>query len=220
MNPGSFSAIFPSTLTGSMLIMISSMSSDANSPAMQIINSKYDDGTDVVKKFNFATSCGVCTRKGIAEKCTHISRSVQHFQSIGAQARLSKLLSADDYLREVMYVSFSLLRTHSLTHSLARNQVDAPLITYAFDRPWIENMVNNPYRLNEDIEHLFITIDPASGKDQNLYVLCSTVFTKDRTCVVCPFLCPLTHSLQQKHVVRKPGRESLVRKRLCLCVDI
>jgi len=118
MNPGSFSAIFPSTLTGSMLIMISSMSSDANSPAMQIINSKYDDGTDVVKKFNFVTSCGVCTRKGIAEKCTHIARSIQHFQSIGAQARLSKLLSADDYLREVMcapFVPVLLLPLHTLT---------------------------------------------------------------------------------------------------------
>ena len=115
MNPGSFSAIFPSTATGAMLVMISSMSSDANSPAMQIINSKYDDGTDVVKKFNFVTSCGVCTRKGIPEKCTHIARTIQHFQTIQAQARLSKLLSADDYLREVMYVlslslSLSLVR--------------------------------------------------------------------------------------------------------------
>jgi len=152
---------------------------------MQIINGKYDDGSDVVKKFNWVTSCGVCTRKGIAEKCTHIARPIQHFQSIQSHARLSKLLSADDYLREVLYVSVCLSVYVPLTYPFHRNQVDAPLITYAFDKVWIDAMVNSTYRLNEDIQHLFITIDPASGKDQNLYVLCSTVFTKDGTQVVC-----------------------------------
>lgn len=66
--------------------------------------------------------------------------------------------------------------------------MDAPLITCAFEKAWIDAMVNSTYRLNEDIQHLFITIDPASGKDQNLYVLCSTVFTKDGTQVVCLFI--------------------------------
>ena len=82
-------------------------------------------------------------------------------------------------------LSLSLSLSSAFVTPFFRNQVDAPLITYAFDKPWIDNMVNSTYRLNEDIEHLFITIDPASGKDQNLYVLCSTVFTKDGTCVVC-----------------------------------
>lgn len=79
---------------------------------MQIINGKYDDGSDVVKKFNWVTSCGVCTRKGIAEKCTHIATPIQHFQSIQSHARLSKLLSPEDYLREQKYVH---THTHAVT---------------------------------------------------------------------------------------------------------
>lgn len=62
---------------------------------------------------------------------------------------------------------------------------DEPLISYAFKSQWIDEMLRHDYKLNEDIAHLFITIDPSAGKDRNFYVLCSTVFTKDGTCVVC-----------------------------------
>ena len=104
MNPGAFPAIFPSSATGAMLVMISSMSSDANSPAMKIIDAKYDDGTDVMKKLDWVQSCVVCKRKGIPEKCTHVARRPQFFNSVATQTRLSKLLPPDAFKREVLYV--------------------------------------------------------------------------------------------------------------------
>lgn len=104
MNPSAFPAIFPSTATGAMLVMISSMSGDSNSPAMKIINAKYDDGTDVVKKFNWVQSCVACKRKGVPEKCSHIRREPQHFQDLASQARLSKLMDPRAYAIEVLYV--------------------------------------------------------------------------------------------------------------------
>lgn len=66
-----------------------------------------------------------------------------------------------------------------------RNESEEALISFAFESAWIDAMITSDYLLNEDIPHLFITIDPSAGKDRNLYVLCSTVFTRDGTCVVC-----------------------------------
>lgn len=66
-----------------------------------------------------------------------------------------------------------------------RNQLDAPLISYAFDGKHIDRMMTHKYKLNEDIRHLFISVDPSAGKDGNFYVMTSTVYTKDGTCVVC-----------------------------------
>lgn len=111
MNPAAFPAIFPSTATGAMLIMISSMSGNTNSPAMKLINAKYDDGTDVVRKLDCVQSCRECKRKGLPEKCTHMPRAPQHFQSVAAMARLQKLLGAtnpDAYKVEMEYVVLSL----------------------------------------------------------------------------------------------------------------
>lgn len=71
---------------------------------------------------------------------------------------------------------------------MCRNLCDEPVVTYAFKSAWIDDMVNQPYKLNEDIAHLYITVDPSAGKERNFYVLCSTVYTKDGTCVVCLLL--------------------------------
>jgi len=115
MNPGAFPAIFPSSATGAMLVMISSMSSDANSPAMKIIDAKYDDGTPVMKKLDWVQSCATCKRKGVADKCTHVANRPQFFNSVHTTTRLSKLLPPDAFKREVLYVSllFTLVHTHT-----------------------------------------------------------------------------------------------------------
>jgi hypothetical protein len=107
MNIAAYPAMLPSSATGGMLIMISSMSGNANSPAMKLIDATYDDGTPVVKKINWVQACIICKRKGVAEKCTHMPRTPQHFQSVASMARLSKLLGAtnpDAYKIEMEYV--------------------------------------------------------------------------------------------------------------------
>lgn len=204
MNPGAFPAIFPSSATGATVVMISSMSSDANSPAMKIIDATYDDGTPVMRKLDWVQSCTECKRKGIPEKCTHVSRRLQHFQSVATQSRLSKLLPEDAFKREILYVVyFFVLYTGGREGEIRRdrmakqarlkrmwsnpysNQSDEPLISCAFRSAWIDDMVSNDFRLNEDISHLFITVDPSAGKGRNKYALCSTVYTRDGTCVVC-----------------------------------
>lgn len=84
---------------------------------------------------------------------------------------------------------------------LLRNQLDEPLTTNAFDNAHIDRIVNNNFKLNEDIRHLFITVDPSAGKDANFYVLCSTIYTRDGTCVVCSFFSSLSLSLLcHKHI--------------------
>ncbi len=74
---------------------------------MKLIEATYDDGTPVVKKLNWVQACIICKRKGVAEKCTHMPRTPQHFQSVASMARLSKLLGAtnpDAYKIEMEYV--------------------------------------------------------------------------------------------------------------------
>ena len=189
MNPAAFPAIFPSTATGAMLILISSMSGNSNSPAMKLIEATYDDGTKVVKKLDWRQGCSACRRKGIAETCTHFSKLPQFFQSVASMARLAKLLGAtnpDAYKIEMEYVysfQFTQKNIHLLT--LYRNQQEESPTSFAFKSAEIDRMVNHSYRLNEDIKYLFITVDPAGGKGLNLYAVCSTVFTSDGTCVVC-----------------------------------
>jgi len=57
-------------------------------------------------------------------------------------------------------------------------------------------MIENEYRIKGDVKHLFISIDPASGKDKCFYAITSTIFVVDNTevgdkyknikkCVVC-----------------------------------
>jgi hypothetical protein len=38
-----------------------------------------------------------------------------------------------------------------------------PTLTNAFERHWIDYMVDNYYECDQAIDHLFITIDPSAG---------------------------------------------------------
>jgi hypothetical protein len=38
-----------------------------------------------------------------------------------------------------------------------------PSLTNAFERHWIDYMVNNSYECTRAIDHIFITIDPSAG---------------------------------------------------------
>lgn len=118
MNPKAFPSIFPTTATGALLVMTSSMSPGGDSSALKLLDVKYEDGSSVINKHNWVQvlfpqylsllineTCKTCKAKGIPEKCTHISRPPQHFQNYASQSRLSKLLSGDSnaYQREMMY---------------------------------------------------------------------------------------------------------------------
>jgi|WetSurMetagenome_2_1015567.scaffolds.fasta_scaffold15698_7 hypothetical protein len=61
------------------------------------------------------------------------------------------------------------------------------MITPAFDDKWVDNMIMNARDIDEDIRQIFIAIDPAAGKTKNIYALCSCVFLRDGTCIVCLF---------------------------------
>lgn len=169
MNVKAFPSIFPTGATGAPMIMTSSMSANGASSAMKILDAKYDDGTNVVRKYNLVQSCVECKRKGIPEKCTHFVTPPQHFQNFASQARLAKMLGPLDgaFGREFM------------------NQTDEPPSIPAFASEWIDNMSNNSAKIRTDKKHLFITIDPSAGKNGNYYVICSMVFDSDGRCTVC-----------------------------------
>lgn len=59
------------------------------------------------------------------------------------------------------------------------------MITPAFDDKWVDNMITNARDIDEDVRQIFIAIDPAAGKTKNIYALCSSVFLRDGTCIVC-----------------------------------
>lgn len=183
MNNKTFPAIFPSVTNGAMLIMISSMSAGTDSHAMKILDMKYDDGTPVVEKLNWVQACGACKKKGMADKCTHIARPPQHFQSYSGQERVRKLLSTDK----------TAMRRET------DNLVDDPETAYAFESVLIDRMFTHSYVLREEIRYLFITLDPSAGKGRNRYVLVSTVFTSDGHCVVCSSSSYIKRNMYRSH---------------------
>lgn len=216
MNPKAFPSIFPTTATGALLVMTSSMSPGGDSSALKLLDVKYEDGSSVINKHNWVQvfilffldtlyllneTCKTCKAKGIPEKCTHISRPPQHFQNYASQSRLSKLLSGDAnaYQREMMYFE----ETPFFYLFLNRNVQEEPMITPAFDDKWVDNMIMNARDIDEDVRQIFIAIDPAAGKTKNIYALCSSVFLRDGTCIVCLSktitkhirLCPYTDTI-------------------------
>ena len=76
-------AILPSTAIGGMLVLISSMSADINSPLVKLIEAKYDDDNDVVKRLTWIECCHDCATKGLHEKCEHVNREPQQFPRKG-----------------------------------------------------------------------------------------------------------------------------------------
>ena len=61
---------------------------------------------------------------------------------------------------------------------------DKPTIFAAFQREWIDYMIENPYRSIASVKYLFVTIDPSACKDRNCYVVTSMIFVNGR-CIVC-----------------------------------
>ena len=110
MNIKAFPSIFPVAQTGAALIMTSSISPGAASSAMCILDAKYDDGTNVVRKLDWVQSCIDCKRKGIADKCQHVIRRPEHFHGgFSNQKRVTKLLDAANpgaARREMEYIFF------------------------------------------------------------------------------------------------------------------
>lgn len=176
-------AMLPTLATGAAFIMTSSVSPDGDNPLLKLLSAKYPDGTDVVKNLNWIQSCKNCERRGLAERCTHIAREPQHFQSHAGHERLMCLMSQnrESYDREMLNIG------------------GLPTIRSAFETQWIDHIVENTYTCDKTIDRLFITIDPSAGllhtpianspthqlaKDRNLYVILSTIFV-DGQCVVC-----------------------------------
>jgi hypothetical protein len=146
-NVAALPALLPTLANGAAFIMISSVSPDGDNPVTQVIDTTYSDGTPVVKKLNWNQACEPCKRKGLQDTCTHIARPPQHFQSYTGQERLNRLMSfnAEAFDREMLNIG------------------GKPSITSAFDRHWIDYMVDNYYECDRAIDHIFITIDPSAG---------------------------------------------------------
>jgi hypothetical protein len=53
MNPKAFPSIFPTTATGALLVMTSSMSPGGDSSALKLLDVKYEDGSNVINKHNW-----------------------------------------------------------------------------------------------------------------------------------------------------------------------
>ncbi len=69
-------------------------------------------------------------------------------------------------------------------------------ISLAFQSDWLDAMAdeNRYYNLHNDIQHVFITIDPSAGSAKSLYVILSMFYpeTKNgRACVVCILFKPI-----------------------------
>jgi hypothetical protein len=85
-----------------------------------------------------------------------------------------------------------------ITLTIISNIGDTPLISCAFQKEWIDYMIDHRYKLQGDVKHLFISIDPASGKDKCMYAITSTIFIVEndavdkyknvKKCVVCLFI--------------------------------
>ena len=135
---------------------------------MRLLDTKYADGTAVVKKLNWVQACIECQRKNMADRCNHIARPPQHFQSFAGQERLARLMShnSEAYDREMLNIGAK------------------PMISAAFQRDWIDAMDSTAYTLRKTVDHIFITIDPSATKNRNLYALMSTIFV-DGLAVVC-----------------------------------
>lgn len=189
MNRKTLPSILPSVTNGATLVMISSMSAGTESHAMKILDMKYDDGTDVVMKLNWIQACASCKKKGLSDKCTHIARPPQHFQSVAGQERVKKLMSTDKA---------------SMRREMG-NEMEEPDTAYAFESVHIDRMFNHKYVLREEVRHLFITLDPSAGKGGNRYVLVSTIFTSEGNCVVCQL-----SLYKSKHVFITPRLDSVL----------
>jgi hypothetical protein len=140
-------AMLPTLATGAAFIMTSSVSPDGDNPLLKLLAAKYPDGTDVVKNLNWNKSCQQCERRGLADRCTHISREPQHFQSHAGHERLMCLMShnKESYDREMLNIG------------------GLPTIKAAFNTEWIDAIVEHTFTCNRSMDRFFVSIDPSAG---------------------------------------------------------
>lgn len=167
-NPVALLAILPTLATGAVCVFTSSVSVDGDSPIVRMMQTKYPNGEPVVESLCWVQCCLECQRKGIADRCTHVSKPPEHFSSWQAQDRVKGLMSfdMDAYTREM------------------QNLGSTPSTSSAFERSWIDAMLARTYTLQKTVSHIFVTIDPSAGKGRNFYALLSTIFV-DGQCIVC-----------------------------------
>ncbi len=153
------------------------------------MHTTYDDGTPVFNNLHWQQACIDCDRKGIGDRCTHVTRmsgercvcvhtvdcdrhatALFLVASAGPHLGMMKSIDSAAYAREML------------------NRATAPLITSAFRREWIDAMVARQYTLDKTCSHMFVTIDPSGGMQRNQYAIQSHIFV-DGQMVVC-FLPP------------------------------
>jgi hypothetical protein len=223
MNKKAFPSIFPTTATGALLVMTSSMAPGGDSSALSLLDVKYDDGTNVIQKLNWIQVKFDFSFPNLSFKYKQ-TETIRHVRNVKPKEfqrnalmflvllNISNLMQVKLVLvnclvvillhmneRCCMFPYSPVSHTHKLTNHLSRNVTEDPTTTPAFEGKWIDQMVNNKYELNEDIKYLYITIDPSGGQNRNLYVLTSTVFTLDGTCVVCSSSFSNTYNLHTKY---------------------
>lgn len=125
--------------------MTSSVAPDGDNPMMRLMDTKYKDGTPVVKQIDLNNACNACKRKGLEKRCTHRVKQPEHFQSHVGNERMERMMDKEAYDREI------------------QNKEDTPAISDAFERDWIDAMFTRIYRIRNIQKHIFLSIDTAGG---------------------------------------------------------
>lgn len=125
--------------------MTSSVAPDGDNPMMRLMDTKYKDGTPVVKQIDLNNSCNACRRKGLEKRCTHRAKQPEHFHSHTGNERMSLLMDKEAYDREI------------------QNKEDTPAISDAFEKDWLDAMFSRIYPLRRHQKHIFVALDPAGG---------------------------------------------------------
>jgi hypothetical protein len=89
-NPAVLPALLPTLATGAIFVMTSSVSPDGDNQLVKLLDTKYNDGTDVVRKLNWVQSCKACERKGQQDRCTHI-QSISFIYSLSLSLHICKI---------------------------------------------------------------------------------------------------------------------------------
>ncbi len=121
-------ALLPTLSNGAMLVLTSSQTTQPDSPIIKMLNATYPDGKPVIKLENWYVpslscihpgwhvhgfivhrqrACLSCTRRNIADRCTHIVQRPQHWQKRGDQTRVHALMGTFEgsFEREMLYVN-------------------------------------------------------------------------------------------------------------------
>lgn len=133
--------------TGTMLLGISSMPVDENSPMFQMMDARYPEtGKHIIKSLVFENKCPSCKRKG-RTGCKH---KMPDEWSDKEQMRIVKQLMKNNpanYMREML------------------NERPKSMFSPAFPSETLDQLidVNNDYRDNYEFPFVFIGLDPNGG---------------------------------------------------------